>query len=144
MARARGPTQTNARRKPWSKPTCGYFSRLLPTFGVRGSSPTVQKQLFGQCQAAVGLQQAEEQRRVHCAPEPRALGVGVRAPRGCEGAGATRSHQRVQRPGASPPTPASPAGSFGVPLSIRSLPGPWPREASGLAEMRGGLLDHDQ
>lgn len=95
-----------SRRPLRSKPRCGYFSRLLPTFGVRGHSPAVPEQLFGQRQAAVGLQQAEEQRRVHCAPEPRAEGVGVRAPRGCEGAGATRSGQRVQRPASSPPTPA--------------------------------------
>lgn len=65
----------------------------------------------------------------------------MRAPRGCEGAGATRRGQRVQRLASSPPTPASPAASESC---YRSHPGPWLREADGLKELRGRPLDHDQ
>lgn len=57
---------------PDKEPAPPGSARLSPTLGVQGQPPAVQNQLLGQFQAAVGLQQAVEQCRVHCAPEPRA------------------------------------------------------------------------
>lgn len=68
----------------------------------------------------------------------------MRAPRGCEGAGATGSGQRAQRPAPCPPTPDQ-SGSFGAPQAITPSCGARTlAKTCGLKELRGRPLDHGQ
>lgn len=70
-----------APRVPQKRPAPPGSARLPPTLGVQGQRPAVPEQLFGQRQAAVGLQQAAGQRQVHRARQPRAQRARECAPR---------------------------------------------------------------